>query len=229
MDQKRGLTFVNGPRGFGKSFALYHLYCSLRLDDKYRVIYIADCADLMSQPFSVLAEAFTSGFAEDLAFLNETLPLLSERDPDWFDFLREVAIHCSNTSKTFVAIFDQYNGLKRAARQSDPNNFPLWTLSLPSAKIVIAATADNEEEPFKLDDRKAFYWFGEGFTEVELKAWQRLTNFFTMEDLTEVTTATGNIPLELDSMNDTTKDTLEETLQDWEAVRRTEMEVDHFE
>ena len=70
IERKEGLTYVHGPQGVGKSFALYHLYCTLSINPKNRVMYICDCAELNDDPFSCLIPALVAAFAEDGLFLS---------------------------------------------------------------------------------------------------------------------------------------------------------------
>jgi hypothetical protein len=54
IEGKKGLTYVHGPQGVGKSFALYHLYCAQSLNPKNRVMYISDCVLLNNQPYDAI-------------------------------------------------------------------------------------------------------------------------------------------------------------------------------
>lgn len=227
LDEKEGLIYVNGPQGFGKSFALYHLFCSLRLDDNYRVIYIGNCAKLMKNAYVDLGEAFAAGFAEDDKFLKNILPLLDPLQPQWREFIKVLDIHCKSTNKIFVAIFDQHNGLKGEARSTEPTHFALWPDDLPGARIIVSASANNEDAPLKMADKKADYWFGEGYTDDELKAWQTKHNFFAGENLSEVTKVTQNIPFELDSMVNCIQVDLATTIQTYVSIRTDEITYSH--
>lgn len=233
VDKKEGLTYVNGPIGFGKSFALYHLYCTLSLYPSYRVLYIPDCSVFGMQPYELLIEAFTSAFAPDLAFLNQSLPHLAAESPHWLRFLRELANHCSTNHLTFVAIIDQHNGLKGPARFQEPTNFPVWTRNLPGAKIIISASANNEDTPIKLDDKKASYWFGDGYSSTELGTWQQRANFFGGQDLSALTELCQNSPFELSSLEDIHKAqptlALAEVQANWQKTRTKEMRASHDE
>jgi hypothetical protein len=125
---------------------------------------------------------------------------VSSEPVKWKTFLENVGMHCTSLGITFYAIFDQHNGLKVDKRTEEPTNLTNWPLLLPGAKIIISASANNEDTPIKMTDNKSFYWFYGGYSAAELTAWQAYFHFFDGQDLSIVTHTTANVPFELDTI-----------------------------
>jgi hypothetical protein len=201
VEGKKGLTYVHGPQGVGKSFALYHLYCTLSIDPKNRVMYISNCADLNKTAYHVLYEALTAAFALDEPFLQHTRRYTLKLDEiDWKELITYLANYCTASGLTFYAIFDQHNGLDLDLHRYAPTNLTHWPRLLPGAKIIISASANNEDTPIKMEDDSSPYWFSGGYSPAELNAWQAYFHFFDGQDLSNVTDTTANVPFELDKL-----------------------------
>jgi hypothetical protein len=202
VEGKKGLTYVDGPPGIGKSFALYHLFCALSIDPNNRVLYIANCDHLNKNASHKLFKSIIAAFALDEPFLKQTRHYTMKLDEfDWNDLVEEMVDYCESGGLTFYAIFDQYNDLNSEQRITKPTNFTQWPSIMPGAKIILSSLANNEDIPMKLEDNKSVFCFPEGgYTSPELKAWQSYFKFFDGQDLSIVTQTTANIPFELDMM-----------------------------
>lgn len=136
-----------------------------------------------------------------------------------------------NEQKTFVAIFDQHNGLKGEARTIAPTNFFKWAYPLPGARILVSASASNQDTDIKLGDIHASYWFADGYTDEELAAWQKKNSFFLDLDLSEVTKVTSNAPFELDLMcqwkEEGDIDDLVAVIEQYGVLRKHQMTLSH--
>jgi len=75
VQAKEGLTYVHGPQGFGKSFALYHLFCVLSTYPNNRVLYIPDCGMTNEDSTFKLFKAIGAAFSPDSTFLDSIYPL----------------------------------------------------------------------------------------------------------------------------------------------------------
>jgi hypothetical protein len=70
----------------------------------------------------------------------------------WKAFLKRVAKYCLDRKFTFYAIFDQHNALDLDLRRRAPTNLTIWPSLLTGAKIIISASANNEDTPIKMED-----------------------------------------------------------------------------
>lgn len=74
-------SYLNGPSGMGKSFALYYLYCRLSATRDHRVLYINSCSSLCdSAGVSYLFQVASSAFCGDEQFLEEITALAIHGD-----------------------------------------------------------------------------------------------------------------------------------------------------
>jgi hypothetical protein len=234
VEGKEGLTYVHGPQGVGKSFALYHLYCALSINPNNRVMYIGDCAKLNKGAYRKLYKAIVAAFALDDEFLQSIYRYTLKLDEDdWTDLMGEISDHCNAASGlTFYAIFDQHNGLKSEQRTTEPTDFIKWPEDLSGAKIIISASANNEYTPIKLEDDESPHWFSGGYTPTELAEWRRSHSFFEGEDFLDVVHTTGNIPFELDKLRRLKLKTkpnlrLDELLEEYVDERTEDMNKSH--
>ena len=162
VQAKKGLTYVHGPQGFGKSFAAYHLFCVLSTYPNNRVLYIPDCHMINDDSFLKLFKAVAAAFALDEEFLNKIYPLaLSFTDNSWDDLMDHLKRHCVTDNLTFFAIFDQHNGLKKRQCRRAPTNLLQWPKALngPFFKLIISASANNDDQTVTKDTKST--GFGE--------------------------------------------------------------------
>jgi hypothetical protein len=204
VQKKKGLTSITGPQGAGKSFALYHLWCALSALEDHRVLYIPHCGSLNDPEDSDMIDAFIAAFSRDaLDFFNHMLSTkrldANYKPKSWQAFLRQVNIFCKERNLAFVAIFDQYNSLEQSRRKTGPTDFQFWPLYIGNARIIVSASANNEEEPIKTEDKLAPYLFRSGYEPEELQAWQISHNFFVNEDISDLAKITASLPLEIDT------------------------------
>ena len=181
--------YVHGPQGFGKSFALYHLVCTLCLSSHNRVLYVSDCAVFNKRPYDNIFKALTAAFSRDQEFLATLLP--SFKDQSWQEIVDHISHYCDNhkldgkaASLTFYAIFDQHNGLKVENRIT-PCDFFNWSGNLDTSvtkrfKIIISASANNDILLTKKSHETHHYL--SKLSDVELAAWCNHHNFFPNED-----------------------------------------------
>lgn len=140
----RGFAYVRGPHGFGKSFALYHLFCALSTYPQNRVLYIPDCSALNQ---NILIGSLTSAFAADPTFLRSTL-LPRFREPIyWRSIFFYVRIHCNDSKLTFYTILDQHN----TASPTCDDALPYVSERTDTFPIIVAAAIDNDRERLEYD------------------------------------------------------------------------------
>jgi len=240
VQAKEGLTYVHGPQGFGKSFALYHLFCALSTYPNNRVLYIPDCDMINEDSIFKLFKAIGAAFAPDSAFLDSIYPLaLSFDNHSWELLLGRIKKYCETNTLTFFAIFDQHNGLKQEQRQRAPTNLLQWPKALngPFFKLIISASANNSDQPLTKDTPSMFP-FMKGLSDVELAAWRAKYAFFVTEaSLTSLTELTANIPFELfevlqawkECMKTTPNPTLIEVLAAYRVARLRAIKKSHNE
>lgn len=206
---KEGLTYVHGPQGFGKSFALYHLFCALSTYPNNRVLYIPNCATINEDSIFKLFKAIGAAFARDPTFVDLIYPLaLSFTNHSWELLLGRINKHCETNNLTFFAIFDQHNGLKQEQRQCAPTNLLQWPEALNGSffKLIISAYANNSDQTVTKDIKSLFPFF-EGLSQNELAAWRVKNAFFVNEpSLDNLTELTRNIPYELFRVLESLKD-----------------------
>jgi len=63
-EQTPKTVYLNGCMGVGKSHILAAVVCALRKSGE-RVLYLPDCKEFLSTPFSYLQHAFAAAFADD--------------------------------------------------------------------------------------------------------------------------------------------------------------------
>ena len=190
IQKQEGALYIHGPQGFGKSLALYQIFCSLRADPNNRVLYIPSCSSLDNEPYAILFPAIIDAFAEDEALLPTLLPLFHLHL--WTNILIEINDYCNSKAFTFYAIFDQYNGLPEPKRRTIPNNLTEWRIPAPALKIIISASANNQEEPPSTSAHHHHYL--SKLNPAELAAWcahYRIPEDPSLSELTE------NVPFEL--------------------------------
>jgi hypothetical protein len=105
-----------------------------------------------------------------------------------------------DSNLTFYAIFDQHNGLGKERRLEAPTDLLIRPLFLNgrSFKIIISASANNDDQPVTKDVDTSFP-FVKGLEPNELATWRAKCAFFVNEPsaLDDLTELTRNIPLEL--------------------------------
>lgn len=205
--EEKAITYVHGPQGFGKSFALYHLFCALSTSPLHRVLYVPDCSMLNGAGSVCLFEALIAAFARDEQLLADLRPYASVRkEHDWAEIEHLIVTHCDNyqleglaTPLTFIAIFDQHNALLLESRKHWPCNIFLsngLARNHNNYKVVISASATNDEDQPLFKDIAMFPYLS-GLSDLELQAWREHFQFFPNEDFKVLCEMTANNPYEL--------------------------------
>ena len=204
VQAKSGLTYVHGPQGFGKSFALYHLFCELSSDPRNRVLYLPTCALLQEEPLDALCNATVAAFANDSEFLRgELYSLFLSKGRLWSSILLLIRRYCDAHTPSdgqvsplnFYAILDQHNALPMA--RSGCTNVFTWTSSLEQHKVIVSASANDVDDDFFAISPCLFPYFHTLSTN-ELASWRTEHNFYPFEpSLQSLTEVTRNVPYEL--------------------------------
>lgn len=200
VQSEEGLIYVYGPEGFGKSFALYQLFCTLSANPNNRVLYIPDCAILNVIGYSRILRAVIAAFSHecDVPFLSDMRRFQTNPTKYWPVVQILIDVYCKKNNLTFYAIFDQYNELNLHERTNAPTDLLGWSefLGGPLFKIVISDTTNNCDQAF-MRGVAALFPFFEGFTPQELFTWRTKHALFPKDSLEWLSDITANIPKQL--------------------------------
>lgn len=235
--ERNGPIFVEGAAGVGKSFALYHLFCSLSSYSQHRVLYIPDCSILNETSSVNLMQALVAAFSLDPDLLTEIEPYARDmRSIQWNMLLQLIADYCQHHSLVFYAIFDQYEAIATKRKKDEHTDVFFWAEHLqPPHKIIFSASSNNNYEPLEeMEDSTETYWYLGCYTQKELKAWQRMTHFFPKRDLAIVKEYLGTVPQEWTLLNEygrrnRGRKTLEEVLYSYSEQRKENLVKGHKE
>ena len=177
----RGL-YVYGPIGIGKSFTLYTLAAELRLNDKFRVTYINNCADWRNNEYEYILKELVMTFYEDkiqeksiIQWCDEIMGNTQKGDKNLMIMLINTLIrYTCEKNFEWVLIFDQHNGLFNPPVFKD---FPFSIISTIGfsrgnhIKIIISASANNEGFPTEMKDWEVYDLASHQYIDKEFNQW----------------------------------------------------------
>lgn len=240
--------YITGPQGIGKSHALYHCVCALRLHkDFVRVTYIQDCESWVTShllsPYHYLLRELCETFMDDQISTTDKKTIAewaewveqavdTQTKDDRFRALYAVPQTFVETNcLRWVSVFDQANALRTdrltiLGTYADLH-FPFSMAFYFSPKVVISASANNDPNR-KLPDN--FLVVPLSATQYSDEEWALVTREIKDDpSLPDVEFWTNKVPLEFSKLNppgsEGTK--LETKLQVYKEQREKEMAEDH--